>query len=179
MNEVYDFCLQKLGMDPDISFKVYEKEFETLYRNTKIQNYSDEEILRKTYFVMKEILPNYNLKSFIHKFIINCDEIFIFRKQFATSLAINNLFSYVMKFEKNMTLNKISFNKESGAIIIHEMRYPNLKEYQYLTQNQFPVPLRLSRNIKVYNILFGLNMFFNLTSFHLIVGKKFLSLKNI
>ena len=141
MNEVYEFCMQKFGYDPEIGYEIYQ----SLGKDEN--DFMSEDILSKVYKDMIQKIPNYNLKNFIHKFIINCDEIFIFRKQFATSLAINNLLSYIFKIQNNMKLNKISFNKETGSITIHDNQYDSYAKFSSSKSN---IPFRITRNINVY-----------------------------
>jgi hypothetical protein len=148
--EVYEFCLQKLGWDPEVASKIYEDESRLMNINSA-SDYSSKEVLIRVYGKMKELLPKYNLKSFIHKFIINCDEIFIFRKQFAASLAVNNFLANLLKFEQNMTLNKISFNKDTGSTSLHDLKFMSFHDFSSdsnFVRNE-DVPFRLSRNITV------------------------------
>lgn len=95
---------------------------------------------------MTEILPCYSLKNFVHKFIVNSDEIFIFRKQFSVSFALNNFMNYCFRIYDRI-LNKMSVNKESGAITFHDAKI-NLTD-TYINDFRESVPLRLSRNFSV------------------------------
>lgn len=175
LDEVYDFSMQKMGYDPEVFINFYKEEFKELYKDRKIENLENHEVIKRVYSRMKNILPAYNMKNFVHKFIINCDEIFIFRKQFATSYALNNLFCYLFKLQDEMYLDRITFNKETGSITLHGMKYfkyDNLVNLLYASEvnNSNPniiktvplqvknlirkeiVPLRLSRNINVWKI---------------------------
>jgi len=89
---------------------------------------------------MTQILPNHCFKGFIHKFIINCDENFIFRKQFATSFSVNNFFSYLFSTNE-LNLSSIILNKEIGTITLHESNFN--------AANKENMPFRISRNIEV------------------------------
>ena len=171
LDEVYDYCMQKMGNEPEISYKIYHEEFKKNNPNLICENLENPKIVKQVYKKMCEILPVYKLKNFIHKFIINCDEIFIFRKQFATSYALNNLMSNIFKVQNELSLDKISFNKETGSITFHGMKYfkpENFNLYfnnKNLVNNINPsnqnkkdmIPFRLSRNINVK--IFILNKF--------------------
>jgi hypothetical protein len=168
MNEVYEFCSQKLGYDPEVCFEIYREEYMKLQErqgdnnssvnpNSNISSvYNHPELLQNTFDKMCEVVPMFNLKSFIHKFIINCDEIFIFRRQFATSYAINNLMSYLLKLQESFSLNRLSFNKETGSVTLHELRYREFENYKILgvdeVINENRVAFRLSKNISVRKI---------------------------
>jgi hypothetical protein len=151
MSEVFDFCMQKYGFDPEVAYTIYEEEFKKQNQNPALANYKNPEILKKVFYKMTDLVPLYNLKNFIHKFIINCDEIFIFRKQFATSYAINNFLTYIFKLQEVLNLNKISFNKETGSITFHDIKYRGYQEYSKIISNNRTdiVPFRISRNINV------------------------------
>lgn len=148
LNEIFDFCMQKFSHDPEIASTIYIEEMKKLDNSNNLSklDFYNENILNKVYEKMCQIVPIYHLKNFIHKFIINCDEIFIFRKQFTTSFAINNFLMYILKTQHGMKLNKISFNKETGSVSIHDLKYDSYALYQI---NRQPVPFRLSRNINV------------------------------
>ena len=103
-------------------------------------------IRQKVFNFMNEVLPCYSLKNFIHKFIINSDEIFIFRKQFSISFALNNFMNYSFRIYDRF-LNKISVNKESGSLTFHDSKI-NLNE-SFINDFKEPVPFRLSRNFSV------------------------------
>lgn len=98
---------------------------------------------------MLKVCDFYSLKNFIHKFIINCDEIFIFRKQFTTSFAANNFLCYLFKLQEHLNLNKISLNKETGSITLHNLQYLNYNKYAFNAKNKEIVPFRLTPNITV------------------------------
>jgi len=175
LDEVFDFCMQKMGYDPEISSKIYNQEFKKFFPNVLCENIENPIVNKEVYTRMAEIFPVYKLKNFIHKFIINCDEIFIFRKQFATSYALNNLIGNIFRIQDELYLDKISFNKETGSVTFHGMKYfkpenlSRLMSYssgsiQNNTSNSLLVqgstsnsclnkkdmiPFRLSRNINV------------------------------
>ena len=118
--------------------------------NTEYLNmeYSKREQLvkKRVYNNMTEILPAYSLKNFVHKFIVNSDEIFIFRKQFSVSFALNNFMNYCFRIYDRI-LNKITLNKESGAVTFHDAKI-NLSE-AFPMEFKESVSLRLSRNFSV------------------------------
>jgi hypothetical protein len=217
LDEVYDFSMQKMGYDPEIAFKLYKEEYLKLFDSNKntnnmnnnnklfkkngnlnengipiCENLENLEVIKKVYSQMNKILPVFNLKNFIHKFIINCDEIFIFRKQFATSYALNNLLCNIFKLQDELYLDRISFNKETGSVTFHGMKYfknDNLSNLLLPENNNNNinnsvqikninkkdlVPLRLSRNINV-NYLFFYKFYFYLISIscHLLVLMEF------
>ena len=106
-----------------------------------------EVLIRNNVFnFMNEILPSYSLKNFVHKFIVNSDEIFIFRKQFSVSFALNNFFNYSFRIYDRL-LNKITVNKESGSLTFHDAKI-NLND-AFTNDFKESVPLRLSRNFSV------------------------------
>jgi hypothetical protein len=144
MNEVFEFCMQKFGYDPELAYSLYTEEA----KKRGVDDFNNEAILKPVYYKMLERMPSYNLKNFIHKFIINCDEIFIFRKQFATSLAINNLLCYVFKLQNNLRLNRITFNKETGSITLHDIKYDSFERYNSIS-NKPVLPFRITKNIEV------------------------------
>jgi hypothetical protein len=146
MNEVFEFCMQKFGYDSEHAYSLYIQEA----KKHNIEDFNNEAVLKKTYYNMLDIMPIYNLKNFIHKFIINCDEIFIFRKQFATSLAINNLLCYVFKLQNTLKLNRISFNKETGSITLHDIKYD---PFERCNSSKPQIPFRISKNIEVKVLL--------------------------
>lgn len=182
LDELYDFCMQKMGFDPEIYYRIYHEEFKKLYPDKPCESLEQPRIIEKVYYRMCEILPIYKLKNFIHKFIINCDEIFIFRKQFATSYALNSLMSNIFRVQDELYLDKISFNKETGSVTFHSMKYfkpenLNALNFNTITNNASTntgsstsvnltgaiaplsgkkemIPLRLSRNIYVIIISF-------------------------
>lgn len=154
LNEVFEFEMQKCGFDPEVAYLIYNEELEKLQKsNLKLQsnNFSSLEVLSNVYARMNKLLPIYSLKNFIHKFIINCDEIFIFRKQFSTSYALNSLIYYLFKTQKSITLNKISFNKETGSVTFHHSTLPIFDDFNKnnLLQKDI-VPFRITRNINVF-----------------------------
>jgi len=92
---------------------------------------------------MTQILPNHCFKGFIHKFIINCDENFIFRKQFTASYSVNNFFSFLFSTNE-LNLSSILLNKENGIISLNESDF-----YAVNKINKEHMPFRISRNIEV------------------------------
>ena len=66
---------------------------------------------------MCKILPQDSFKNFVHKFILTSEDILLFRKQFTTSYAINNLMNFIIL--DNTILKNISFNKETGLCVFN------------------------------------------------------------
>ena len=102
---------------------------------------------------MTQILPSHCFKGFIHKFIINCDENFIFRKQFTTSYSVNNFFSFLFSTNE-LNLSTILLNKENGII--------SLNESYFNATNKEEMPFRISRNIEVYILIITISITFHL-----------------
>jgi len=150
LDEVFDFCMQKMGYDPELSCQIYHQEFKKLFPNLPCENIENPLVNREVFYRMTEIFPIYKLKNFIHKFIINCDEIFIFRKQFATSYALNNLMSNIFRIQDDLYLDKISFNKETGSMTFHSMKYFKIESLSWLITN---TPVGNSTNLN-NNMLF-------------------------
>jgi phosphatidylinositol kinase/protein kinase (PI-3 family) len=124
MNDVLEFCLQKKGYDPEISYSIYEEEAKKY--SQEIISYDSIEIKEKVFYKMCHILPVNSFKSFVHKFITSADDIFVFRKQFATSYGLNSILGYI--FLESIKLNNISFNKETGSCAFHDIKYLQFKD---------------------------------------------------
>ena len=73
---------------------------------------------------MCHILPVNSFKSFVHKFITSADDIFVFRKQFATSYGLNS----ILGFLESIKLNNISFNKETVYCAFNDIQYLYFEE---------------------------------------------------
>ncbi len=151
LDEVFDFCMQKMGYDPELSRQIYNQEFKKLYPNTLCDNIDNPVVNKEVYKKMTEVFPIYKLKNFIHKFIINCDEIFIFRKQFATSYALNNLMSNIFKIQDDLYLDKISFNKETGSVTFHGMKYFKPENLNCLVSTDSGNNLNINNNYYIKN----------------------------
>lgn len=146
MNEVFEFCMQKNGYDPEIAYTIYEEE--TLQINPPNISYYIPEIKEKVFNRMCQIVPLNSLKSFIHKFIVSGDEIFIFRKQFATSYGLYSLLGFL--FNSWITLNKISFNKETGSCTFHDIRCKLIEDISKSLEKKKDFQIRLSKNISFF-----------------------------
>ena len=146
LNEVYEFCMQKLGYDPELAYTLYEDELSKL--NGNYQSFNSHEIKEKVYNKMIKLVPVNSLKGFIHKFIVSGDDIFIFRKQFATTYGLNSLLGYL--FSELITLNKISFNKDTGACTFHDFRCIFSDLSKYALEKKREVQIRLSKNISYF-----------------------------
>ena len=139
MNDVLEFCLQKKGYDPKIVYSIYEEESKK--SNKEIISYDDKEIKERVFYRMCEILPVNSFKSFVHKFITSADDIFVFRKQFATSYGLNSIIGYI--FLESIKLNNISFNKETGSCAFHDI------QYLYFEDREIE-QIRLTKNISYF-----------------------------
>lgn len=139
MNDVLEFCLQKKGYDPEIAYSIYEEEAKKYSQD--ILSYDDMEIKEKVFYRMCHILPVNSFKSFVHKFITSADDIFVFRKQFATSYGLNSILGYI--FLESIKLNNISFNKETGSCAFHDIKYLQFKDRKMDN-------IRLTKNISYF-----------------------------
>ena len=139
MNDVLEFCLQKKGYDPKIVYSIYEEESKK--SNKEIISYDDKEIKERVFYRMCEMLPVNSFKSFVHKFITSADDIFVFRKQFATSYGLNSIIGYI--FLESIKLNNISFNKETGSCAFHDI------QYLYFEDREIE-QIRLTKNISYF-----------------------------
>ena len=139
MNDVLEFCLQKKGYDPEISYSIYEEEAKKY--SQEIISYDSIEIKEKVFYKMCHILPVNSFKSFVHKFITSADDIFVFRKQFATSYGLNSILGYI--FLESIKLNNISFNKETGSCAFHDIKYLQFKDRKM-------DHIRLTKNISYF-----------------------------
>ena len=148
MDDVYEFCLQKRGYDPHIAFQIFEEEGIKNNLDPNFLYYSDIN-KQKVFEKMCKILPQDSFKNFVHKFILNSDEILLFRKQFSTSYAINNLMNFI--FNEDITLKNISFNKETGFCLFNtDLTMFTDNEYKDLIEQKITTPLRLTKNISHY-----------------------------
>ena len=148
MAQIYEYCLQKRGYSPKIANQIFEEEAEKLNINTDLAYYSLENN-EKLFYKMCSIIPQDSLKNFIHKFIASSEDILLFRKQFAISYSLNNLFSFIMSH--NIILKNISFNKETGFCTFNSdltlFKDNDLKE---VIEQKDDTPLRLTKNISFF-----------------------------
>ncbi len=148
MDEIYEYCLQKRGYSPKIANQIFEDEAKKGNINTDLVYYSLN-IKEKLFYKMCEIIPQDSLKNYIHKFISTTEEIFIFRKQFAISYAINNLFSFIIS--DNIMLKNISFDKETGFCTFHtDISLFKNNQYNDILEQKKGTPLRLTKNISFF-----------------------------
>ena len=148
MDEVYEFCLQKRGYDPHISYQVFEEEGA---KNNLEPNYLyfSEINKQKVFEKMCKILPQDSFKNFVHKFLMTHDDILTFRKQFAISYGINNLMNFI--FNDEIILKNISFTKESGFCLFNtDLTMFTDNEYKDLIKQKTTTSLRLTKNISHY-----------------------------
>ena len=148
MDEIYEYCLQKRGYYPHIAYQIFEEEGKKNKLDSNYLYYS--EINNKKLFDrMCKILPQDSLKNFIHKFILTSEDILLFRKQFTTSYAINNLMNFIIL--DNTLLKNISFNKETGFCVFNtDLTMFTDNEYKDLEEQKIGTPLRLTKNITYY-----------------------------
>ena len=159
MDEIYEYCLQKRGYYPHIAYQIFEEEGKKNKLDSNFLYYSEinnEKLFKR----MCKILPQDSLKNFIHKFILTSEDILLFRKQFTTSYAINNLMNFIIL--DNTILKNISFNKETGLCVFNntDLTVFTDNEYKELKEQKLVTPLRLTKNI---------NYFLNITSIYGII----------
>ncbi len=119
MNDVLEFLYKKKGYDPKIGYSIYEEESK---RNSQeILSYDKKEIKERVFYRMCQIFPKNSFKSFIQKFITTSNDIFVFRKQFATSYDLNSILGYIVL--ELIKLNNISFNKETVSCAFNDIQY--------------------------------------------------------
>jgi hypothetical protein len=148
MDEIYEYCLQKRGYSPKIANQIFEDEATKGKIKTDSAYYNSNNN-EKIFYKMCEIIPQDSLKNYIHKFILTTEDIFIFRKQFTISYAINNLFSYIIS--DNILLKNISFEKETGFCIFNtDMSSFKNNQYNEIIQQKKGTPLRLTKNISFF-----------------------------
>jgi hypothetical protein len=148
MDEIYEYCLQKRGYSPKIANQIFEDEATKGKINTDSAYYNSNNN-EKIFYKMCEIIPQDSLKNYIHKFILTTEDIFIFRKQFTISYAINNLFSYIIS--DNILLKNISFEKETGFCIFNtDMSSFKNNQYNEIIEQKKGTPLRLTKNISFF-----------------------------
>jgi hypothetical protein len=148
MDDVYEYCLQKRGYDPHISYQIFEEEGIKNNLDPNYLYYSDIN-KQKVFERMCKVLPQDSFKNFVHKFILTSDDILLFRRQFSVSYAINNLMNFI--FNDDIILKNISFNKESGFCIFNtDLTMFTDNEYKDLIEQKTTTPLRLTKNISHY-----------------------------
>ena len=164
MEEIYEYCLQKRGYDPYIAYQIFEEEGEKNKLDSNYLYYSkinNENVFKR----MCKIIPQDSFKNFIHKFILNCEDILLFRKQFTVSYAINNLMNFIIS--DNTILKNISFNKETGLCIFNtDLKEFPFNNYKELEEQKSGTPIRLTKNINnflsissIYGIIPGVFYF--------------------
>ena len=148
MDDVYEYCLQKRGYDPYISYQIFEEEGAKNNLDPNFLYYSDIN-KQKVFEKMCKILPQDSFKNFIHKFILTSDDVLLFRRQFSVSYAINNLMNFI--FNEDIILKNISFNKSTGFCIFNtDLTMFTDNEYKDLIEQKASTPLRLTKNISHY-----------------------------
>ena len=158
MDEIYEYCLQKRGYFPHIAYQIFEEEGKKNKLDSNYLYYSEKNN-EKLFKRMCKILPQDSFKNFVHKFILTSEDILLFRKQFTTSYAINNLMNFIIL--DNTILKNISFNKETGLCVFNtDLTMFADNEYKELIEQKLGTPLRLTKNI---------NYFLNVTSIYGII----------
>ena len=148
MDEIYEYCLQKRGYSPKIANQIFEEEAKKLNVNTDLVYYSSENN-EKLFYKMCKIIPQDSLKNFIHKFLLNSEDILLFRRQFTISYSINSL-TYFTFFD-NILLKNISFNKENGFCSFNtDLNLFTGNQYKEIIEQIEGTPLRLSKNISFF-----------------------------
>ena len=148
MDDIYEYCLQKRGYDPHISYQIFEEEG---IKNNFDPNYLyfSEMNNQKVFEKMCTILPQDSFKIFINKFNLSGEDILLFRKQFTVSYSINNLMNFI--FNEDIFLKNISFNKENGLCIFNTdlSKFPE-NDYKDLLEQKNSITLRLTKNISYF-----------------------------
>ena len=138
MEEIYDFCLQKRGFPSNINEIIFNEE----KNDMKITN---EEIFER----MCEYLPQDSLKNFIHKIIVNFDDLFMYKKNFTNSFSINSFLGYLIS--DKMFLNNIKIKKDDGSLIIKNNNHIiNANSNSLFKENIEKITIRLSKNISYF-----------------------------
>jgi hypothetical protein len=155
MENIYEYCLQKIGYPSDIS--------KIVFNNEPISNKNITEII---YEKMCEILPKNSFKKFIHKIIENCDDLFLFRKNMTNSLSINSFLNYL--FSDKMYLKNMQIQKQTGSFIINNNVncFINDEINNKFLNEEKNIIIRLSKNISYfisYTGIYGIipNIFFS------------------
>ena len=149
MDDIYEYCLQKRGYDPHISYQIFEEEgiknnFDTNYL------YYSEMNNQKVFEKMCAILPQDSFKNFINKFNLSGEDNLLFRKQFTTSYSLNNVMKFI--FNEDIFLKNISFNKENGLCIFNNNdlnKFPE-NEFKEIIEQKDWITLRLTKNISYF-----------------------------
>ena len=148
MDDIYEYCLQKRGYDPHISYQIFEEEG---IKNNFDPNYLyfSEMNNQKVFEKMCSILPQDSFKIFINKFNLSGEDILLFRKQFTISYSINNLMNFI--FNEVIILRNISFNKENGSCKFNTdlLQFPE-NTYKDLLEQKNSITLRLTKNISYF-----------------------------
>ena len=111
--------------------------------------YYSSENNEKLFYKMCKIIPQDSLKNFIHKFLLNSEDILLFRRQFTISYSINSL-TYFTFFD-NILLKNISFNKENGFCSFNtDLNLFTGNQYKEIIEQIEGTPLRLSKNISFF-----------------------------
>ena len=96
-------------------------------RNSQeILSYDEKEIKERVFYRICQVFPINSFKSFVHKYITTSDDIFVFRKQFATSYGLNSILGYM--FFESIIPNNISFNKETVYCAFNDIQYLYFEE---------------------------------------------------
>ena len=154
MEEVYEYCLQKRGYDPSIIYQIFEEEGIKNNLDINFLYYSDINN-QKIFEKMCRILPQDSFKNFVHKFNCSSEDIFLFRKQFAISYSINNLFSFI--FNEVIFIKNINFNKENGFCLFNT------------DLNAFPDNEHIDKNITSLRLTKNISNFLCVTSIYGII----------
>jgi len=138
MENIYEYCLQKIGYPSDISKIVFNNE-----------SISNKNMTENIYEKMCEILPKNSFKKFIHKIIENCDDLFLFRKNMTNSLSINSFLNYL--FSDKMYLKNMQIQKQTGSFIINNNIncFLNNDTNIFLNKEKNTI-IRLSKNISYF-----------------------------
>ena len=141
--DIYDYCLQKNGYPSNFTDILYDEE----NKQKNIKNNINEIIFEK----MCECLPQDSLKSFVHKIIMNYDDLFIYRKNFINSFSIQSFLNYLIT--DKMFLSNMFMNKYTGDLFINNniINFVNndLDEIMH-EEEKNKILIRLSKNISYF-----------------------------
>lgn len=165
LKEIYEFSLQRRGFAVDIHVDKFEEFYLEKFNDESrldsnadsklsmdFKGFSDPEysdINANVYDFMNNICQEHNLQNFIHKFVINYEEIFIFRKQFSASYAINSYFNYITKTNTKLFLENIIMNKDTGNTLVNNTKFLSSSEFSLNSESE-NIPFRLGNNIQMF-----------------------------
>jgi transformation/transcription domain-associated protein len=143
MEEVYIHCCSKNGVDADAPLTMYRNHIGAAisWERNKIARL---EVFEK---ILNRLLPPSAFSKYMSGTIPSLEEYWLFRKHFASQLALNSFLGYIMKVGDRLPY-KISFSRSSGHIVFSEF-YPSYNA-AYLAELAEDVPFRLTPSITTF-----------------------------